>query len=305
MSVQVVEDVPAVFSFFDRLAAQSARVRGAVVLASWILSFALDAAAPRELSILGIYLVPVALTSWLCADPLAWIVLTFAGFGACVIEAANGIGYGSSVLLAVAVIFRAAFFAVVGIAGHDVKRAHRVLEQRSERDTLTGLLNRRGFRKAATLEIERARRHHRPLCVAYLDLDDFKRVNDAFGHGMGDRLLAIVGRTLGGGRRLDVAARVGGDEFVVLMPETNEEGARAAIERLRRKFASAVEREGIHASFTTGIAAFERPPKRLEALLEEADRLLASGKNEKGSVRVKHADPERGVASRKLHVGNV
>jgi diguanylate cyclase (GGDEF)-like protein len=282
------EAVPSVFAALDAIAQWSKLKRGLLAGFLFGAAFAIDVAAPRELSILGVYLIPIVVVAWCFPDPSAWLIEAVCGTGICAIEEVNAPIYSSTSLLAISVVFRGLFFAAVAIAAHDVKRAHRVLELRSERDPLTGLLNRRGFEKAARVEIERARRHHRPIALAFLDIDDFKGINDQKGHAAGDRILQLVGSTLMSGRKLDLVARVGGDEFVVLMPETSEDGAQIAVERMRRSFQSSARSLGVSTSFTAGVAAFSRAPRHVAALIAEADRLLFQGKRtHKGSVRTR------------------
>jgi diguanylate cyclase (GGDEF)-like protein len=280
--------VPTTFAALDGVAQWSMWKRSLLTAALFGAAFAIDIVAPRELSILGVYLVPIVIVAWCFPDPSSWVIETLCCFGICAIEEVNAPITTSASLLAVSVLFRGLFFAAVAIATHDVKRAHRILELRSERDPLTGLLNRRGFEKAARVELERARRHHRPIALAFLDIDDFKRINDQKGHAAGDRILQLVGTTLMGGRKFDLVARIGGDEFVVLMPETSERGARVAVERIRRSFHASAGSLGVSTGFTTGVAAFSRAPRHVAALLAEADRLLFQGKRaQKGSVRTR------------------
>ena len=102
-------------------------------------------------------------------------------------------------------------------------------------DPLTGLLNRRGFEERLRIELARTARDETPLAVASFDLDHFKRINDHYGHELGDRVLHWVGHVLDGyARDVDIAARVGGEEFVVVLPGTDLHGAEAFAERVRQ-----------------------------------------------------------------------
>jgi diguanylate cyclase (GGDEF)-like protein len=117
------------------------------------------------------------------------------------------------------------------------QKRHAELEARI--DALTGLHNRRGLLERGELEMHRADRHGSPLALIILDLDHFKAVNDNHGHGVGDRVLVGLARVLLHAiRDIDFVARLGGEEFVVLMPDTDIEAARAAAERMRRSVAT-------------------------------------------------------------------
>ena len=108
------------------------------------------------------------------------------------------------------------------------------LDDEARTDALTGLLNRRGFDERAALELARARREHSSIAIAVLDLDYFKRINDEWGHEIGDRVLAHVGALIAAqSRGIDVTARLGGEEFVVLLPGCDNAEAAAYTERVR------------------------------------------------------------------------
>ena len=120
------------------------------------------------------------------------------------------------------------------------KRREAELARQATHDTLTGLLNHRGFQERLREEIARCRRHGMPLSLAILDLDHFKQINDSFGHPAGDRVLAEVGRRFRSLTRAgEHIARVGGEEFAWILPNTDGDGAYAAAERARH----AVERD--------------------------------------------------------------
>ncbi len=107
-------------------------------------------------------------------------------------------------------------------------------------DHLTGLWNRRAFHDRLAAELERARRYQRPMSLVMLDIDHFKRINDAFGHPAGDRvLIEVASRIFSTVREGEIVARVGGEEFAWILPETDAEGAAGAAERVRRAIAAA------------------------------------------------------------------
>lgn len=156
------------------------------------------------------------------------------------------------------------------------------LEQLSLTDRLTGLPNRRELDERLGLEVERAHRHGRPLVLALLDLDRFKAVNDRFSHDVGDQVLVRVGRLLREHlRATDVAARWGGEEFALLLPETGMDEAAGVLERVRTVVAEAdwsVIADGL--SVTVSIGATSLTPDGSAAdLLRQADRRLYAAKD--------------------------
>ena len=163
------------------------------------------------------------------------------------------------------------------------------MERVARTDALTGIPNRRAFFEAAELELERARRHGRPLTVAYVDLDDFKRVNDERGHAEGDALLVTVARTLRGATRsLDAVARLGGDEFGLLLPESDAATAQGVLDRLRAALLLAMAEHGTAVTgVSIGAAVFLAPPQNVDELTARADELMYTAKRTaKGSVRL-------------------
>lgn len=160
-------------------------------------------------------------------------------------------------------------------------------EKEAKTDILTGLLNRRAYYKISNSEHQRLQRYHRNFSVIMLDIDDFKEINDNYGHYEGDRVLKSVALIIKENMRAsDYAFRLGGDEFLILLPETNEEQAYHLAERMRseienKKLQSNTYTYGISSSF--GIAQFRQNDADIEAVSKRADEALyqvkKSGKN--------------------------
>lgn len=150
-------------------------------------------------------------------------------------------------------------------------------------DPLTGLFNRTFFFAAVEREIARSDRSGRGFCLLMIDLDDLKVVNDRFGHFVGDRLLEAVGRIIGTRvRRIDTAARYGGDEFVVLLPETDLSGGLVLAEKIRQGTAALRVQTGdggtIRASLSIGVAAYPTDGTTADELLIAADQAMFASK---------------------------
>lgn len=170
---------------------------------------------------------------------------------------------------------------LVAVLRERVNEAVAGLTEAARRDPLTALLNRRGFEEVFDVEIERARRTGQNLSVIVGDLDRFKRVNDEHGHAAGDDALRRVGRALGAGKRSwDTAARIGGEEFAILSPDTDEHGAYILAERLRtvieREFADPAVPETLTISF--GIVSYPVHGQTGSSLLQAGDQALYAAK---------------------------
>jgi len=167
-------------------------------------------------------------------------------------------------------------------------------------DFLTGVPNWRAFAERATTELNRARRYGRPLTFAYVDLDDFKAVNDRYGHAAGDTLLSDVARTIGHVlRRTDVIARLGGDEFAVLLPETGPEPAWIVLRKLHNAVRIALAEAGWPVTASIGAVTCVVPPADVDELVRLADQLMYDvkriGKNQVHHVVIEADSPAEPV----------
>ena len=149
-------------------------------------------------------------------------------------------------------------------------------------DHLTGLANRFAFFEQVQYMIDLATREGRMLTLAYVDIDQFKEVNDGLGHAEGDRLLSTMARHLMDTlRRTDIAGRIGGDEFCVLLPNTDQMGAAQVFEKLRDE----LSREGGKLSCSIGVVTYITPPPNVDAAIQAADSLMYKVKRQ-GSNRI-------------------
>jgi len=184
------------------------------------------------------------------------------------------------------IVLTTLFFEAVGIFRPMVRRIMRyasALDVLASTDPLTGAMNRRSFFARGEVEFERARRYQRPLTMLVIDVDHFKAVNDTFGHEGGDAVLIALTQSLSADLRVsDLFARIGGEEFVILLPETDVDTAEALANRLRLDVSGLTipTHRGIATiTISVGAAGSDTGSTTIKSLFERADAALYTAKN--------------------------
>ena len=245
-----------------------------------------------EYRVVPLYFIPLGLAAWYLGRIGATIIAILAAFTWALSNHLAGMHFSSSRVWVANFATQALAFGFVGVLFSTMKRALERERRLSHTDPLTGLANSRAFYQQVTLILALARRHHRPLTLAYIDLDDFKRVNDSLGHPAGDDALRRAAEALRAGiRKGDFAARLGGDEFALLLPETGAEGAALVLERVRKSLAETSAASRMPLTCTIGAVAFRMPPDDVETLVKTADaRMFDAKRDGKNRVRLESVE---------------
>ena len=181
---------------------------------------------------------------------------------------------------------RLAVFLIFAFLIWRLKRALCLQQKLARTDSLTGLANRRAFMEFAGLELKRAARFRLPLTLLCMDVDNFKFVNDHYGHHGGDRLLKEVAKTIAANiRAIDLAARFGGDEFCVMFSGADEKSADRIVRKLGEKLTTSMRTSEWPVTFSSGVVTFQRMPESLDEMLLSADNLMyRAKKNGKNNI---------------------
>lgn len=267
----------------DRLEKQPvwATLTGAVLLAlvvAWV-----DALTGFEISLSFFYLIPITLVTWAQGELAGQLMAVLCGALWLLASLLAGPVYSSGFVLMWNIATRLAIFLLVTALLARL-HGHLVAETNLARtDYLTGALNTRAFYERMGQELERARRYQRPFAIAYLDLDNFKEINDALGHSAGDTALIRVAEIITRNTRgADVVARLGGDEFALLLPETDGE-ARRILDRLHSVLTCELGKLEKAITISMGSTVFLSPPPSVDEAIRLVDaamyRIKKMGKN--------------------------
>ena len=218
----------------------------------------------------GVLIAFVSAATWLCADIM-------------MIDA-----YSRPFIPFLNETLRLVVFLIISLV---LSRLKNVLEDEKDsarKDFLTGIANRRSFFELAGIETKRSGRYKTPLTTIYLDLDNFKTINDQFGHHIGDEVLCSVSKTIKRNiRSIDTVARLGGDEFAILLPETGAKSADVVSRKIQKELLDIMETNGWPVTFSMGVATYKKAIGNFNEIIKKADGLMYSVKQD-GKNMIKH-----------------
>jgi len=245
---------------------------------------AVDYLTGYELSFSIFYLAPTALAAWYVGRPAGFLVATVSAATWLLMDWASEHPYSHRFFPFWNTAVRYGFFAITAHLLTTMQQNLDREQKMARQDGLTTLMNGRAFLETAQILFNLAKRHGHATVVGYIDLDNFKQVNDTSGHSEGDRLLRTIATILMQSvRRTDFVGRLGGDEFAILLPETSRQGAEKVFADLRERILQNVSAAGWPVTFSMGVAVFKKPPPTVDEAVRLADEIMyrvkSMGKN--------------------------
>ena len=240
-----------------------------------------------ELSITLFYLIPIFLLAWFADENLGLVISAASAITWFLADYANSLIYSNIMIYVWNTLIRLGFFIVSSWLLSELRRALRANQESARVDYVTGAASVRYFYELAQIEINRYQRYKHPLTLVYIDLDNFKAINDSQGHITGDKVLRAVTESIQRQiRPVDILARLGGDEFALLLPETDEEEIKPAIDRILSSLVNEMLRNGWAVTFSIGVVTYNQIPKSVDEMVKLADGVMYSVKTgDKNGVR--------------------
>lgn len=234
------------------------------------------------------YLIPIFLVTWFTERWVGIMISIVSALTWLLADFTSGHTYSHPSIPYWNMSVRLGTFLVITFLLSALKRALENEKELARTDSLTGIANRRYLIELASAEINRAGRYRHPFTVVHIDLDNFKTVNDRFGHNVGDALLRLVVSTIRNSiRATDIVARFGGDEFIILLPETGPESAGVITDKIQKISLDLLQKNQWPVTLSLGVATFIQPPSTVDEMLKISDGLMYAAKNS-GKNKIKY-----------------
>jgi diguanylate cyclase (GGDEF)-like protein len=265
------------FAFLEKRSRPFWGITGFILV---ILMGIIDYASGVELSVTLFYLIPIFLVSWFADEPLALVISALSAVTWFLTDYANGLVYSNHIIYVWNTLIRLGFFIITTRLLSALKKALAANQELARVDYVTKAVSVRYFYELAQAEINRCRRYKHAFTFIYIDLDNFKAINDTLGHIIGDRALRVVTENIQSKiRPTDILARMGGDEFALLFPETGEQEARQTVNRIHANLLKEMLSNDWVVTFSIGVVTFTSAPKSVDEMIKLADDMMYSIKN--------------------------
>jgi diguanylate cyclase (GGDEF)-like protein len=240
-----------------------------------------------EFSFSLFYLFPVSITAWFINRRSGFLISIFSSLTWYFSNTLAGEAYSTPAIGYWNAAVRLGFFLVVTVLLVDLREATTHARELSLTDFMTGITNSRAFYQLAYIEMLRAKRYGHPFTLVYIDLDNFKQINDSLGHNTGDNVLKVVADTLKKNlRQTDIIARMGGDEFIALLPETDHSAAKVTGNKLQSFLLKEMQENQWEVTFSIGVITLQGTSLSLDEVIHLADQLMYRAKFE-GKNRIR------------------
>jgi diguanylate cyclase (GGDEF)-like protein len=242
-----------------------------------------------ELFVSIFYLLPIFLVTWFTERWMGVTISIVSAITWLITDFTAGHAYSYPAIPYWNMIVRLGTFLIMTLILSALKKALEHEKELARTDPLTGVANGRYFITLADMEINRARRYKHSFTVIYIDLDNFKTVNDHFGHSTGDALLRSVAHTIRNNiRATDIVGRLGGDEFAILLPETGPEPAEVITRKVQKVNLDVMQKNEWPVTFSIGVVTFVSPPSTVDEMLKISDGVMyAAKKTNKNAIKYK------------------
>lgn len=246
-----------------------------------------DYLSGNEFSFSLFYLIPIYLTAWFTNPALSVSVAVISAVTWLIADMSVGEDYSHPIIYLWNTLIRFGFFIIVAYLISELHKTQKAIQILARTDHITGAINSRYFHELLEIELSRSNRYKRPFTLVYLDLDNFKQVNDKFGHTEGDQLITFIAHELKAHlRSTDVVARLGGDEFAILFPEAGQKDAEAIISKIYSHLMEQLRQKYPFVTFSAGAVTYAATPNSIAETIKIADELMYSVKNStKNGVR--------------------